>query len=141
MSERAMGDIPGQHVEKCRTIVVGTSDATRLDCIFRAPFNCQITAVSYIPDAAITGADTNTRHVNILDRGLDGLGVTEIANKDYTSGIDATALNEEVIVMSLPNHVLTEGDVLAVQWEEIGTGIGAPAGMFVVFYRPDPDNG
>lgn len=136
MGTEFMADIPGQHVEKVRTIVVGTSDATRLDAIFRALFDCRITAVSYIPDAAITGADTNTRHVNILDRGLDGAGTTEIANKDYTSGIDATALNEEVIVMSLPNHALSQGDVLAVQWEEIGTGIGAPAGMFVVFYEP-----
>ncbi len=141
MSDRAMGDIPGQHVEKCRTIVVGTSDITRLDTIFRAPFNCQITAVSYIPDAAITGADTNTRHVNIVDRGLDGLGTDEIANKDYTNGVDATALNEEVLTMTSLNHVLSEGDVVAAEFEEIGTGIGVPAGMFVIFYRPDPDNG
>lgn len=141
MSDIAMGDIPGIHQAAVRHIAVGTTDATRKDVIFRAPFACLITGVSWIPDVAVTGADTNSRNLNINDEGLAGIGDAEIANIDFASGQDAVALDELAVTMSSANHALQDGDVLTAEWEKVGTGLAAPAGMFVIYYKANPAEG
>lgn len=139
MSDKKLGDIPGIHTATARTPAIGTSDATSKSVIFRAPFDCRISAIKFIPDTAITGADTNTRHLNIQDEGAAGTGDAEIANKDYTDGVDVTALVADDITMSSANHQLTEGDILTAEFEEIGTGQALPAGLIVVEFDADPN--
>src|SRR5688572_4266642 len=38
--------------------------------VFVAPFDCTVTAVTYVANATITGADTNSRTLNLRNKGL-----------------------------------------------------------------------
>ena len=99
--------------------------------IAQAPFDCTVTSVEYIPEAAITGADTNSRTVSLVNKGAAGSGSTTVASLALTSGVNATANNEKTITLSgtAANLVLAAGDTL--QWRSIhvGTGIADPGGL------------
>ncbi|MEU3665752.1 hypothetical protein [Streptomyces virginiae] len=97
----------------------------------QAPFDCTVTAVEYVPEAAITGADTNSRTVSLVNKGQAGSGSTTVASLALTNGVNATAYNERTITLSgtAANLVLAAGDTL--QWRSIhvGTGITDPGGL------------
>ena len=99
--------------------------------IAQAPFDCTVTAVEYVPEAAITGADTNSRTVSLVNKGQAGSGTTTVASLALTNGVNATANNERTITLSATaaNLVLAAGDTL--QWRSIhvGTGIADPGGI------------
>jgi hypothetical protein len=99
--------------------------------IAQAPFACTVTSVQYVPEAAITGADTNSRTVSLVNKGAAGSGTTTVASLALTSGVNATANDEKAITLSgtAANLVLAEGDTL--QWRSIhvGTGIADPGGL------------
>jgi hypothetical protein len=99
--------------------------------IAQAPFACTVTSVVYVPEAAITGADTNSRTVSLVNKGAAGSGTTTVASLALTSGVNATANDEKTITLSgtAANLVLAEGDTL--QWRSIhvGTGITDPGGL------------
>ena len=98
---------------------------------FQAPFDCTVTAVEYVPEAAITGADTNSRTVSLVNKGQAGSGSTSVASLALTNGVNATAYNERTVTLSgtAANLVLAAGDT--VQWRSIhvGTGITDPGGV------------
>jgi hypothetical protein len=58
----------------------GTDDST---VVGRAPFDGTVSSVTYTPDAAITGANTNTRAVRLRNRGQAGSGTTVIAELQF----------------------------------------------------------
>lgn len=99
--------------------------------IAQAPFACTVTAVQYVPEAAITGADTNSRTVSLVNKGAAGSGTTSVASLALTSGVNAAANDEKAITLSATaaNLVLAAGDTL--QWRSIhiGTGITDPGGL------------
>lgn len=99
--------------------------------IAQAPFDCTVTAVQYVPEAAITGADTNSRTVSLVNKGAAGSGTTTVASLALTNGVNATANDEKAITLSgtAANLVLAAGDTL--QWRSIhvGTGIADPGGL------------
>lgn len=99
--------------------------------IAQAPFACTVTSVQYVPEAAITGADTNSRTVSLVNKGAAGSGTTTVASLALTNGVNATANDEKAITLSgtAANLVLAEGDTL--QWRSIhvGTGIADPGGL------------
>lgn len=92
-----------------------------------------IHSVSWVPQTAVTGANTNTFHLNVRNLGSDGSATnTEIGNVDFVSGTDASALQETGIVTS--DTAVVEGDVVSVQRELVGTGLATPEGAFVVVF-------
>lgn len=99
--------------------------------IAQAPFDCTVTAVEYVPEAAITGAATNNRTVSLVNKGQAGSGTTTVATLTFDNGINATANNEKAITLSgtAANLVLAAGDTL--QWRSIHvlTGITDPGGL------------
>ncbi|MFD4912848.1 hypothetical protein ACFWNR_06450 [Streptomyces virginiae] len=99
--------------------------------IAQAPFDCTVTAVEYVPEAAITGAATNNRTVSLVNKGQAGSGSTTVASLNFDNGVNATANNERTITLSATaaNLVLAAGDTL--QWRSIhiGTGITDPGGL------------
>lgn len=99
--------------------------------IAQAPFACTVTAVQYVPEAAITGADTNSRTVSLVNKGAAGSGTTSVASLALTSGVNAAANDEKTITLSATaaNLVLAAGDTL--QWRSIhvGSGITDPGGL------------
>lgn len=106
----------------------GNDDDTVL---FQAPFDCTVTLVEYVPEAAITGADTNSRTLSVVNKGQAGSGSTTVASLALTSGVNATAYNEKPVTLSgtAANLVLAAGDT--VQWRSVhvGTGITDPGGL------------
>lgn len=99
--------------------------------VAQAPFDCTVTAVDYVPEAAITGAATNNRTVSLVNKGQAGSGTTTVASLNFDTGVNATANNEKPITLSgtAANLVLAAGDTL--QWRSIhiGTGITDPGGL------------
>ena len=106
----------------------GNDDDTVLG---QAPFNCTVTSVQYVPEAAITGAATNNRTVSLVNKGQAGSGTTTVASLTFDNGVNAAANDERAITLSgtAANLDLTAGDTL--QWRSIhvAAGITDPGGI------------
>lgn len=99
--------------------------------VAQAPFDCTVTLVEYVPEAAITGAATNNRTVSLVNKGQAGSGSTTVASLSFDNGVNATANNERAITLSgtPANLVLASGDTLLWRSIHIGTGITDPGGL------------
>jgi hypothetical protein len=99
--------------------------------IAQSPFAGTVSAVQYVPEAAITGAATNNRTVSLVNKGAAGSGSTVVATLTFASGTNATANNEVSLTLSstAADLVVAEGDTL--QWRSIanGTGLADPGGV------------
>jgi len=96
-----------------------------------APFTGSINAASYIPDTTLTGADTNSRTLTLVNKGQAGAGTTIVATKAFTAAINAPADDETALTLSgnAANLLVNAGDVLAWQSTHIGTGLADPGGL------------
>lgn len=99
--------------------------------ITQAPFDCTVTAVQYVPEAAVTGANTNTRSVSLINKGQAGSGTTTVATLQFDSGVNAAASDEKSLTLSgtPANLVLAAGDTLLWRSLHVGTGITDPGGL------------
>lgn len=99
--------------------------------IGQAPFDCTVTAVEYVPEAAITGAATNHRTVSLVNKGQAGSGSTTVATLTFDNGVNATANNERAITLSATaaNLELDAGDTLLWRSIHVLTGITDPGGV------------
>lgn len=101
--------------------------------IIQAEADGVVTAVSYIPAATITGAATNNRTLNLVNKGAAGAGTTVIASLNFASGTNATADIARAITLGVAaNRAVVAGDILQWQSVHIGTGIADPGGLAVV---------
>jgi hypothetical protein len=93
-----------------------------------------VSAVTYAPVTAITGANTNTRSVSLVNKGQAGAGSTVIATIQYNSGVNAAASDENTVTLSgtPANLVVAAGDILQWQSTAVGTGIADPGGLVAV---------
>jgi hypothetical protein len=117
-----------------RQVVVGPQATAGSDLntnVWVVPSACTVTAVTYAPVTAITGANTNTRSVSLVNKGTDGSGTTVVATIQYNSGVNAAAADENTVTLSgtPANLSLTAGQVLQWQSTHIGTGIADPGGL------------
>lgn len=96
------------------------------------PADCTVTAVTYSTVTAITGANTNTRKVVLVNKGsVDGTGTTIVATLQFNSGVDTVANVPKTITLSATaaDLNLTAGQVLQWQSTHVGTGIADPGGL------------
>jgi hypothetical protein len=102
--------------------------------VFRCPSDATVSAVTYAPVTAITGANTNTRSVSLVNKGQSGAGSTVVATIQYNSGVNAAAADENTVTLSgtPANLNVTAGDILQWQSTAVGTGIADPGGLVVV---------
>jgi hypothetical protein len=101
----------------------------------RVPFDGVVKSVTYLARADISGANTDTRTVSIINKGADGLGATSVASLAMTSGVDSVASKEKALTLSgtAANLNVTEGDVLAFLSAHSGsTGLADPGGVVMV---------
>jgi len=112
-------------------LAVGADDNVT---VCRAPYAGIVSAVTYCPKAAITGADTNSRTLSVINKGLTGVGATSVASKAFTNGVNAPAFDETAITLSgtPANLVVAEGDILVFNSLHILTGIADPGGTVFV---------
>lgn len=110
---------------------VGTAGDTEDTVLTQAPFDCTVTSVEYIPEAAITGAATNNRTISLVNKGQAGSGTTSVASLSFGSGITAAAYNERALALSgtAANLNLVAGDTLQFRSVAVGTGITDPGGL------------
>jgi hypothetical protein len=104
--------------------------------VFVAPFPATVTSVQYVTPSAITGADTNSRTVSLINKGAAGSGSTAVATLALTSGVNTVAYVPKAITLSgtAANLVLAAGDVLNWNSLHVGTGIADTGGLVVVSY-------
>jgi hypothetical protein len=121
--------------EVIRHVIPASAQAANTDIILGiAPFAGTVTSVKYIPDTDITGANTNTRKVSVINRGSAGSGTTEMAALSFTSGINGTAFAAKTITLSgtAANLAFVAGDVLAFKSEAVASGLADPGGTVEV---------
>lgn len=99
-----------------------------------APFAGSVTAVTFTPEADITGDNTNTRTMTLVNKGADGSGTTVIATLAFTTGVNATDFNEQAFTLSAVADAtdVAAGDILAVAETVAGTGLANPGGLVQV---------
>ncbi|MEU5853947.1 hypothetical protein ABZ799_01345 [Nocardiopsis dassonvillei] len=97
----------------------------------QAPFDCTVTAVEYIPEAAVTGAATNHRTLSVVNKGSDGAATTTVASLSFAAGTNADAYDVRALSLSgtAANLDLDAGDTLQFRSVAVGTGITDPGGL------------
>jgi hypothetical protein len=113
--------------------VAAASDATTE--LGEVQFAGTVTRVAYIPSATITGANTDTRTINVINKGQSGAGTTVVATLALVSGVNATGSDAKALTLSgtPANLVVAQGDVLAFTSVHSGsTGLADPGGQVIV---------
>lgn len=102
--------------------------------VIRAPFAGTVAAAAYVPSATITGVATNTRKLELVNKGQSGAGTTVAASIQFDNGINATAFDEKALTLSgtAGNLVVAAGDVLAWVSTHLASGIADPGGLVIV---------
>ena len=93
-----------------------------------APFAGTLASATVIPITVLTGADTNSRTINVFNRGQAGAGTTLMATLAFVTGVDAPAEDETALTLSVVAGATTvvAGDVIEVQSLHVGTGLACP---------------
>lgn len=99
-----------------------------------APFDGTVTAVTFTPEAAMTGDGTNNRTLTLQNKGQAGSATTAVATLAFTAGNNGVAFDEKAFVLSgtAANLNIVEGDILAVVETVGGTGLANPGGRIEV---------
>lgn len=126
-------DIPGDHLVQVAAIAHLAATATEDIALIHIPFACKIVEAGFVPAAAVTGVNTNTTNLNVINR-ESGAGVTELANYDLIAGNNLAAATPKVI-SAAPSTLLAAGATIALQAEKVGTGLNTPAGTFYIKVR------
>jgi hypothetical protein len=123
-------------VRKLQTTLAATAAAADLSqSVGEAPFAGTVTSVSYTPKADITGANTESRTLTLVNKGSDGNGTTVVATLAFTSGVNASDYDEKAFTLSLVAGATTvaAGDILAAVSTHVGsTGLADPGGLVQV---------
>lgn len=115
---------------------VGTAGNDAATPVFIAPYPATVTSVQYVTATAVTGANTNTRAVSVVNKGAAGSGSTAVANLQFDSGVNTTAFVPKTVTLSgtAANLVVAPGDVLVWNSTHVGSGITDPGGLVLVTY-------
>lgn len=101
----------------------------------RAAFAGVVTAVTYTPEANITGNDTESRTFTLVNKGTDGNGTTIVATLAMVTGVGGLDFDEKTITLSATaaNLVVADGQILAWTSVHVGsTGLADPGGRVKV---------
>lgn len=124
------------------TAPAAAATATAQTVLGAAPWPASVTAVTYTPAGAITGAASPaSRTFTLYNRGQAGTGVTVVATLAMTAGVNAALYDERTIPLSgvAGATAVVEGDVLG--WESFAvgaTGLADPGGLVRVTMSRTP---
>lgn len=125
-------------VQKLRETVPAVTIAATTDTVVGEVDKAgRVIGVSYIPEAAVTGAASpNSRTFTLVNKGSDGLGSTNIATLALVGSVDLVAFDEKAITLNATaaNLVVAANDVLL--WVSTavtgGGGLVDPGGVVEV---------
>ena len=114
-----------------------TAGSAKESAIGRAPFRGKITAVEFVPSAAITGAVTNNFTLNVRNRTTAGVGTAIPATITFGSGTNGVAQAPVSLTLSATatDLLVNAGDVITAEKAVNGTGLAAPDGEIIVHYQ------
>jgi hypothetical protein len=117
---------------------VATAGSSSVTVVRIAPYDGVVSSVTFVPVAAITGANTNTRQIQLINKGSNGAGTTVVATLQFNLATDAVALVSKAVTLSgtPANLVVAAGDVLVWASNAIGTGQADPGGLATVSISP-----
>lgn len=100
----------------------------------RVGFDSNFISATYVPFATITGANTNTRTISVINKGAAGSGSAVPASLALTSGVNASAFVEKALTNSGTGSdlVLTAGDILEFASVHAASGLADPGGLVVI---------
>jgi hypothetical protein len=130
-------DLQGEHTLRRSVPAQGTAATTNRWNVGRLPTGAKITSVTWIPDAAVTGANTNNFALQLQNGGSAGQGTTGVtAAKTYASGTDSVANTPEALTLSgtAANLLAAAGDVLVLARTVNSSGLASPSGTLEVTY-------
>jgi len=113
--------------------VAAGSDLTTI--IGDVPFAGAVSAVTFTPNAAITGNSTESRTLTLVNKGQAGLGTTVIATLAFIATVNGVAYDEKAFTLSVVANALNVAaeDVLALVSTHVGsTGLADPGGLVEV---------
>lgn len=117
----------------------GTANAAQDQVIDKAPYDAIVTAVSIIPEAALTGHATNFRTFRVVNKGQAGAGSTVIASfaTDTPTTDDLVAFDEKAIPLSATagNLKVLKGDVIVTDETVASAGVAHSGYRVVVAYQ------
>lgn len=121
---------PYQYTDSVRIPAMATAANDLTSVALRARMAATITGVRYAPDAALSGANTNSRTLTIVNKGQDGLGAVVVASLALVSGVNLVAFDELALTLSATpaNLIVAAGDILAFFSDAVLTGIVDPGG-------------
>tara|TARA_Y100000310_G_scaffold6456_1_gene7260 strand:- start:84 stop:524 length:441 start_codon:yes stop_codon:yes gene_type:complete len=124
--------IVGNQVQQTPFERVISSEATKRLPMWVVPHRAKVVEVFLINSTAVTGADTNTVHLNLINGGLEGAGTTELAARDLVMGTD---LDVGKTSLYAPASALftAAGTMLELESEEIGTGLGSDINALLIW--------
>jgi hypothetical protein len=129
-----------QHPRKDLVQVTVPASAAGADAsvYVQAPRAGTVQAVRYTSVTAITGAATNNRTFNCINKGAAGTGTAVAATLNMANGVNTVALVPKAITVSAvaADVAVSEGDVIQFQSLHIGTGIADPGGVVVFEFGP-----
>jgi hypothetical protein len=100
-----------------------------------SPVDGTLTGATFTPEAAITGANTDTRTLTIVNKGQTGVGTTVMATLAFTSGVNGVAFDEKAFTLSAVAGAtaVASGDILAAVSTHSGSsGLADPGGRVEV---------
>lgn len=125
--------------QKLATTVPATATAVDYDQVIgEVQSDGVVSGIVYVPEAAITGADTNSRTLTVVNKGQDGAGTKTVATLALTNGITATAFDAKAMTLSgtAGNKAVVAGDILVAVSTHVGTGLADPGGQVRVTVDP-----
>lgn len=118
---------------ECPAVTIAATTTTPVGV---SPVAGVVSAVTYTPIAAITGAATNNRTLSLVNKGQAGVGTTVVATLNFALGVNGVA--DEPVVLPLSAvagaTAVAQGDVLAFVSAAVGTGIVDPGGLVEVTF-------
>jgi len=99
-----------------------------------APFAGRVSSVTYTPEAASTGDNTNKRTYTLVNKGASGAGTTVMATLDLVTGVDLVAFDEKAATLSVVANAINfvAGDILAWVSTHAASGLVDPGGIVKV---------
>jgi hypothetical protein len=108
-------------------------DADKTWPIGTIPYAAEIKAIRLIPQAAITGADTNTFTAEVYN------GATKVASQAFTDGNDAAALTALGLTLVTTAVGVTADAVVTYKRDAAGNGLAQPELVVEVEYEITDD--
>lgn len=127
-----MNEIRGDQFATCAVPAEATAGSVDEWPVFLAPYDCTITAASWVPAAAVTGDSTNN-FILTVNNLTDGNIVTTA--KTYATGTDSVANVAEALTVSGAGATVAAGDVITMKRTKTGTGLASPAGLVRLTYK------